>query len=49
MINDPSAPLIISIPGTQETREISREAAIEAIRRGEIGPDHWVWSPSHND
>jgi hypothetical protein len=40
---------ILSIPGTQDTQELPRGLVLEAIRRGEIGHDHWVWSPSHND
>jgi len=45
----PTSTLIIAIPGTQETKEMSREDILAAIGRGEILPDNWVWSPSHND
>ncbi len=44
-----SSTLILAIPGTQETQELPRETVLEAIRRGEIGLDRWVWSHSHND
>ncbi len=44
-----SPTFIIAIPGTQDTQELPRGLVLEAIRRGEIGHDHWVWSPSHND
>jgi hypothetical protein len=49
MPNDLPPTLILAVPGTQETKEISRAEAIEAIRKGEIPQDNWVWSPSHND
>jgi hypothetical protein len=49
MANDLPPTLILAIPGTQETKEIPREEVIEAIRKGEIPQDNWVWSPSHND
>lgn len=48
MIDVPST-LILAVPGTQETQELPREAVLEAVARGEILPDHWVWSPSDND
>ena len=49
MTDAASSTLILSIPGTQETQELSRTAVLAAIGRGEIGPNHWVWSPAHND
>jgi hypothetical protein len=49
MYNTAYPTLILAIPGTQETQELPRVAVFEALRRGEIGPDHWVWSPFHND
>ena len=48
MFND-SPTLIVAVPGTQETQEMPRQAVLEAIRRGEITPDQWIWSPSHNE
>jgi len=45
----PPSTLIIAIPGTQETKEMSRQDVLDAIGRGEILPDNWVWSPADND
>ena len=49
MTDDAPTTFILAIPGTQETQELPREAVLEAIARGEILPDNWVWSPAHND
>jgi hypothetical protein len=49
MSNSASSTWIISVPGTQDTQELSREAVIEAVQRGALAPDHWVWSPEHNE
>ncbi len=49
MSNISTTTVILAIPGGQETREISIEAAHAAIARGEIEPHHWAWSPHHND
>lgn len=49
MTDTSSSTIILAIPGTQETQEMPREAVLEAIQKGEIGPDHWIWSPSHNE
>jgi hypothetical protein len=48
-MNAKSATLIIAIPGGNETQELPISAAREAIARGEIAPNQWVWSPEHND
>lgn len=39
----------ISIPGTNETRELSQESLLEELARGTIRRDFWVWSPEHED
>ena len=44
-----SPTLILAIPGTQETQELSRTSVIKAIHRGEVRQDQWVWSSAHND
>ncbi len=44
-----SPTLIVAIPGTQETQELSRASVIVGIRLGQIRMDQWVWSPSDND
>jgi hypothetical protein len=48
-MNDPFPTFILAVPGTQETKELPRQAVLEGIQRGEILPDNWVWSPTHND
>jgi hypothetical protein len=40
---------IVSVPGSDQTRELSREAILEELARGTITPDYWVWSPEHED
>jgi hypothetical protein len=40
---------IVSIPGTEQTEELSRGAVLERMARGEITPEHWVWSASAGD
>lgn len=49
MPDSDSSTLIVSIPGTQDTQELSRAAVIAGIQRGEISQDQWIWSPEHND
>lgn len=49
-MSEPDSPVFtFAIPGSEETRELSLPAALEAIARGEIEPTHWVWSPAHQD
>ncbi len=49
MSNSKTNTVIIALPSGKETQELPLHAAREAIARGEIGPNHWAWSPSHND
>jgi hypothetical protein len=44
-----SATLILAVPGSDETQELSRAAVLAGIAKGEIGPDRWVWIPDMND
>jgi len=49
-MNDATSPtLILAVPGSHETQELSRPEVLRAIKRGEIGLDYWVWSHSEND
>ena len=40
---------LLSIPGTEETEELSRPVMLERMARGEITDAHWVWSPGDQD
>ena len=40
---------IVSVPDSDQTRELSREAILEELARGTITPAYWVWSPEHED
>ncbi len=48
-MSEPASTFILAVPGTQETQELPRQAILEAVSRGELHPNHWVWSPAHND
>jgi hypothetical protein len=38
-----------SIPGTDQTEELPRGEVLARMARGQITPQHWVWSPEDND
>jgi hypothetical protein len=40
---------IVSIPGTQESEELSRSMILERLARGEMTPAFWVWSSPDQD
>jgi hypothetical protein len=40
---------VVSVPGTDQTRELSRDSLLEELARGAVTPDYWVWSPEHED
>ena len=39
----------VSIPGTEQTRELDQAGLQEALKTGEITSQYWVWSPAHED
>jgi hypothetical protein len=41
--------LILSVPGTQNTRELDVETIRAGVRSGEIALDNWAWSPGRNE
>ena len=45
----PSATYIVAIPGSDKTQEYTRGNLLAALARGELTPDHWVWSAEAND
>ena len=48
---EPSSPetYILAVPGTNETRELSRGSLLAGLARGEFTPQHWLWSPADHD
>lgn len=40
---------ILAVPGTDQTRELSRENLLAELARGEVTPDFWIWSAEHHD
>jgi hypothetical protein len=49
MNGTPPVTYLVAIPGTDQTQEYTRGNLLAALARGEITPDHWVWSAEHND
>jgi hypothetical protein len=49
MIEAASTPYIVSIPGSDQPRELSREALLAEMAKGVITPQFWVWSPEAQD
>jgi hypothetical protein len=44
-----AASYIVAIPGTDKTRELSREALLTEMAKGVITPQFWVWMPDQQD
>jgi hypothetical protein len=49
MTENAPATYILSIPGTDQTEELSRADMLAKIARREVTPEHWVWSPADQD
>ena len=46
---DPAQTFLLSVPGTEQTRELTRDGLLRELVTGQITPDHWVWSPADSD